>query len=42
MASWLLKADRGLADFGLVRISRLSTMPVNPHHRQLLAGLGVK
>ena len=37
-----VKADRGLADFGLVRISRLSTMPVNPHHRKLLAGLGVK
>lgn len=37
-----IKAVPGLADFPLVRISRLSTMPVSPSHRRLLAGLGVK
>ncbi len=37
-----IKAEKGLADFGLVRISRLSTMPVSDRHRKLLAGLGVR
>ena len=35
-----IKAEKGLADFGLVRISRLSTMPVSEKHRKLLAKLG--
>ncbi len=37
-----IKAVKGLADFGLVRISRLSTMPVSAKHRKLLETLGVK
>lgn len=37
-----IKAQKGLADFGLVRISRLSTMPVSPEHRRILETLGVK
>lgn len=37
-----IKAVKGLAEFGLVRISRLSTMPVSPAHRKLLEKLGVK
>jgi predicted RNA-binding protein with PUA-like domain len=36
-----IKQEKGLADFGLVRISRLSTMPVSPGHRKILARLGV-
>jgi predicted RNA-binding protein with PUA-like domain len=36
-----IKAVPGLADFGLVRISRLSTMPVSDKHRKLLTKLGV-
>lgn len=36
-----IKAVKGLADFQLVRISRLSTMPVSDKHRKLLATLGV-
>lgn len=39
MASWLHKTEPST---GLVRISSLSTMPVNPHHRKLLEKLGVK
>ena len=37
-----IKQERGLADFGLVRISRLSTMPVSEKHRKLLEKLGVR
>ncbi|MEO5800749.1 MAG: EVE domain-containing protein [Gemmatimonadales bacterium] len=37
-----IKAVPGLADLGLVRISRLSCMPVSPKHRAMLAKLGVK
>jgi predicted RNA-binding protein with PUA-like domain len=37
-----IKAEKELADFGLVRISRLSTMPVSAKHRKLLEKLGVK
>ena len=37
-----IKQEKGLADLGLVRISRLSTMPVNATHRKLLQKLGVK
>ncbi len=37
-----IKAEPGLADFQLVRISRLSTMPVSERHRKLLSKLGVK
>lgn len=37
-----IKAERGLADFALVRISRLSTMPVSEKHRKVLEKLGVK
>src|SRR5262249_13871037 len=37
-----IKAEKGLKDFGLVRISRLSCMPVSPAHRELLRKLGVK
>jgi predicted RNA-binding protein with PUA-like domain len=37
-----VKADPRLADFALVRISRLSTMPVGEKHRKLLEGLGVR
>jgi predicted RNA-binding protein with PUA-like domain len=36
-----IKAVQGLADFGLVRISRLSTMPVSEKHREMLRRLGV-
>lgn len=36
-----VKAVKGLANFGLVRISRLSTMPVSATHRKLLEKLGV-
>lgn len=36
-----IKAVKGLADFGLVRISRLSTMTVSDKHRELLRKLGV-
>lgn len=37
-----VKADKRLATFALVRISRLSCMPVSPEHRAILRGLGVK
>ncbi len=37
-----IKAVPALADFALVRISRLSTMPVSPKHRQELERLGVR
>ncbi|MES2125311.1 MAG: EVE domain-containing protein [Gemmatimonadota bacterium] len=37
-----IKAVAGLADLGLVRISRLSCMPVTPRQRALLEKLGVK
>ena len=37
-----IKADRGLAQLGLVRISRLSCMPVSSEHRAVLRGLGVR
>jgi predicted RNA-binding protein with PUA-like domain len=37
-----LKAETGLADFALVRISRLSTMPVSAKHRKILEKLGVR
>ena len=37
-----VKADPRLADFALVRISRLSTMPVSDAHRKVLAELGVR
>jgi predicted RNA-binding protein with PUA-like domain len=37
-----VKAQPRLADFALVRISRLSTMPVSDEHRKLLEGLGVR
>ena len=37
-----IKAEQGLAEFALVRISRLSTMPVSAEHRKLLRKLGVK
>ena len=37
-----IKAVAGLAEFPLVRISRLSTMPVNEKERKLLEQLGVK
>ena len=36
-----LKAVKKLADFDLVRISRLSVMPVSAAHRAILAKLGV-
>ena len=36
-----IKADKRLADFALVRISRLSTMAVSAAHRKLLQELGV-
>ena len=36
-----IKADKRLADFALVRISRLSTMAVSAAHRKLLHELGV-
>jgi predicted RNA-binding protein with PUA-like domain len=37
-----IKQEKGLADFALVRISGLSTMPVSEQHRQLLRELGVR
>ena len=37
-----IKAVKGLADFSLVRISRLSAMPVSAAQRKMLAKLGVK
>jgi predicted RNA-binding protein with PUA-like domain len=37
-----IKAVKGLADFDLVRISRLSVMPVKPAHRAMLSKLGVR
>jgi predicted RNA-binding protein with PUA-like domain len=37
-----VKADSRLADFALVRISRLSTMPVSEAHRKVLESLGVR
>ena len=37
-----IKEEKGLANFGLVRISRLSTMPVSEQHRKLLEKLGVR
>lgn len=36
-----MKAEKGLAGFDLVRISRLSVMPVSPAHRAVLKRLGV-
>ena len=36
-----IKARKDLADFPLVRISRLSTMPVTPAQRKVLTELGV-
>ena len=36
-----MKAEKGLSDFDLVRISRLSVMPVSAAHRAILARLGV-
>ncbi|MCE9581591.1 MAG: EVE domain-containing protein [Planctomycetes bacterium] len=36
-----IKAEKALADFDLVRISRLSVMPVSPAHRAILKRLGV-
>lgn len=37
-----IKEEQGLADFALVRISRLSTMPVSEKHRKILEKLGVR
>lgn len=37
-----IKAEPGLADLALVRISRLSCMPVSAEHRRLLRALGVR
>ena len=37
-----IKAERGLATLALVRISRLSCMPVSVEHRALLRKLGVR
>ncbi|MBI2921874.1 MAG: EVE domain-containing protein [Planctomycetes bacterium] len=37
----VIRKERGLADFDLIRISRLSVMPVKPEHRAILARLGV-
>lgn len=36
-----MKAQKALATFDLVRISRLSVMPVSPAHRAVLAKLGI-
>ena len=36
-----IKSRKDLADFPLVRISRLSTMPVTADHRKVLRELGV-
>ncbi|HEX3928559.1 MAG TPA: EVE domain-containing protein [Gemmatimonadales bacterium] len=37
-----IKADKRLASFALVRISRLSCMPVSAEHRAVLKELGVR
>jgi predicted RNA-binding protein with PUA-like domain len=37
-----MRAETGLKDFDLVRISRLSVMPVSPAHRAILRRLGVR
>ncbi len=37
-----IKAERGLATLALVRISRLSCMPVSLEHRALLRKLGIR
>jgi predicted RNA-binding protein with PUA-like domain len=37
-----IKAEKGLATMALVRISRLSCLPVSAEHRALLRKLGVK
>ena len=37
-----IKTDSRLATFALVRISRLSCMPVSPDHRAVLRELGVR
>jgi len=37
-----IKAEKKLADLALVRISRLSCMPVSPEHRAVLRKMGVK
>ena len=37
-----IKAEKGLATMALVRISRLSCMPVCAEHRALLRSMGVK
>jgi predicted RNA-binding protein with PUA-like domain len=37
-----IKADRGLATLALVRISRLSCLPVSAEHRAILRTLGVR
>lgn len=36
-----MKAEKSLAAFDLIRISRLSVMPVSPAHRAVLKRLGV-
>lgn len=36
-----VKREKRLAELGLVRISRLSTMPVSAEHREILKHLGV-
>ncbi|MEK7468123.1 MAG: EVE domain-containing protein [Planctomycetota bacterium] len=38
----VLKAEKGLSQFDLIRISRLSVMPVSASHRALLSKLGVR
>jgi hypothetical protein len=38
----VIKAERRLASFPLVRISRLSTMPVTAAERAVLKTLGVR
>jgi predicted RNA-binding protein with PUA-like domain len=37
-----IKAEKKLAGLALVRISRLSCMPVSPEHRAELRNMGVK
>ncbi|HEY4100277.1 MAG TPA: EVE domain-containing protein [Gemmatimonadales bacterium] len=37
-----IKGDKRLATMALVRISRLSCMPVTPEHREILRKMGVK
>jgi predicted RNA-binding protein with PUA-like domain len=37
-----IKSDKRLATMALVRISRLSCMPVTPEHREILRKMGVK